>query len=168
MTKPNMFLRVLFAFILAGSIVFAGIAIYRFAKAEIYRNTSDEIYTFSEASGMTAEDEIVKAEYWYYGKDSGIVGPPLGWRKIDPQQLAELKEMLLGLKFVEDPMAEGGNETDTLVLTFSDGNQLTIYTGEYTFSFVKNDTYGFIGDAKRYRAIGASKFYDLDDREEYR
>ena len=154
MTKPNMFLRVLLAFILAGSIVFAGIAIYKFAKAETYRNTSDEIYTFSELTGISDNDLITRADYFYIDISKGIPdGGPYGRVWIDETKLQEITQNLLKMRFVETY-----EETEEFMLRLSirleNGEQIEIYTYENTFGF------GYMPN-KKYRAIGSTYLYDL-------
>ena len=49
--------------ILMGVLIFFGVGIYKYVNAKNHVAVDDKVYTFSEITGISAEDEIVKALY---------------------------------------------------------------------------------------------------------
>ena len=154
MEKSKSTFYIIFSLVLTAVLVFTGIATYKFASALSYRKTSDKIYTFSEITGFTEDDNLTRADYYFYDPEEDM---PVGGTWVNfvtkPEDLSVVKTKILKSKFVETH-EKIDDEMKTIVLTLDDGKVINIYTSGHSFSFSTQ-----VG--KYYRAIGATYLHDI-------
>ena len=133
---------------LIGVLVFLGISIHKYVVAEQYVALDDKVYTFSEITGLTAEDEIIKAEW----KNLEAYGADRVFQETSSIELQEVKRLLLEMKLVANNV-DGKGTTTRMSLYLADGRVV--------FFSYRNVSNNIATNGEAYAIIGLENYYEV-------